>query len=179
MKRSLALPALLLCVVLSGCAAADPEAELRGRTQDVLDAANREDTAALRDSAQDLLSTISKLGGSGKLTPSREEELRKLTLAILEDAGLLDVAEVPSPAPTSAAPKISPKASPSPSPSPLPPPPPPSPSPSPPPPPPPPSPSPTESKGPKIKLPVNPSSEPPASPAGVASASPSPTSRPA
>ena len=175
MKRSLALPAVLLCVVLSGCAASDPEAELRGKTQDVLDAANRKDTSGLRDSAQDLLSTISQLGGSGKLTPSREEELRKLTLAILEDAGLLDVTEVPSPAPTSAAPKVSPKASPSPSPSPLPPPPPPSPSPSPSPPPP--SPSPTESKGPKIKLPVTPSSEPPASPAVVASASPSPTSR--
>ncbi len=154
MKPFLVLSAVLV-LGLSGCASADPQAQLRVRTRDVIAAANSENSAALRAKANDLLGTISKLGATRELDSTQEQQLRQLTLDVLADAGLLDVEPVPSPVPTTASPTPSPSPSPSPtlSPSPSPsPPPPPSPTPSPSPPPPSAAPSPQPSRSPRASV---------------------------
>ncbi len=122
----------VLVISLAGCSSANPDVELNDDVEAVIGAANDEDSSGVRGAVDDLLNTISALGGTGRLAPAREAELRALALAVLDDVELLDAE--PSPAPS---PSPSPSPRPSPSPSPSPPPPPPSPSPSP-------SPSPTE-----------------------------------
>lgn len=166
MKRRL-IPVVVLIVAvlaLASCSS-DPQAQLRGDVERVIATANDEDAGALRGAAQDLLSTISKLGGTGKLASARESELRQLTLAVLANAGLLDAEPSPSPVQTSEAPSPSPSPSPSPEPSVEP------------------SPSPEPSKKPKGKPSPSPSDDPvivipldPSPTAETGSAEPSPAS---
>lgn len=115
--------AVTLTLGLAGCSTADPEAQLRSDVSEVIAAGNSEDTAELRGKAQELLSTISALGGSGRITSAREAQLRELTLAVLRGADQLEVepSAPPSPSPTPS-PTPPPSPSPSPSPSPTPPP---------------------------------------------------------
>lgn len=127
-RLGLAAVGLVLALGLSGCSA-EPEDEVRAGVRDVIAAANSNDAATLRQEAEALLSTLSELGGSGRIDAARETQLRDLVLAILEDAALLDPAPSPSPSPSpTRAPSRAPSVAPSPSPSPSPPP---SPSPSP------------------------------------------------
>ena len=118
MLRSLPVT-LCLAVTLAGCSAADPDTELAADTEAVIAAANDGDSGGVRDKVDELLQTISSLGGTGKLTPAREAELRTLALAVLENVALLDAQPSPSAIP-SPSPSPSPRPSPSPSPSPRP-----------------------------------------------------------
>lgn len=124
MRPFLLVPVLV--VALAGCSSANPDAELADDIEAVIAEANDNDAGGVRDKVDELLQTISRLGGTGKLTPAREAELKALALAVLENVELLDAEPSPSPSPS-----LSPPPSPSPSPSPKPPPPPPPPSPSP------------------------------------------------
>ncbi len=160
--------AVTLTLGLAGCSNADPEAQLRSDVSEVIAAGNSEDTAELRGKAQELLSTISALGGSGQITSAREAQLRELTLAVLRGADQLEV--LPS-APASPTPSPSPSPTPPPSPTP-------SPSPSPTPPPSPSaSPTPKDDKGEPTPEPSKPGKSPKGSPSPVIelSVAPSPT----
>lgn len=128
MRPFLLVPVLV--VALAGCSPANPDAELAEDIEAVIAEANDDDAGGVRDKVDELLQTISRLGGTGQLTPGREAELRALALAVLENVELLDAEPSPSPSP-SPPPSPSPSPSPSPKPPPPPPPPPPSPSPSP------------------------------------------------
>ncbi len=124
MRPFLLVPVLV--VALAGCSSANPDAELADDIEAVIAEANDSDAGGVRDTVDELLQTIRRLGGTGQLTPAREAELNALALAVLENVELLDAEPSPSPSPSP-----SPPPSRSPSPKPPPPPPPPSPSPSP------------------------------------------------
>lgn len=111
MLRSLPVT-LCLAVTLAGCSAADPDAELATDVEAVIAAANDRDSGGVREQVDELLQTISSLGGTGRLTPAREAELRTLALAVLENVALLDAQPSPSPVPS---PSLSPSPSPRPS----------------------------------------------------------------
>jgi len=112
---------LCLAVTLAGCSAADPETEVAADVEAVIAEANDRDSGGVRDQVDELLQTISSLGGSGKLTRAREAELNTLALAVLENVALLDAQPSPSPSPSlPPSPSPSPRPSPSPSPSPRP-----------------------------------------------------------
>lgn len=120
MLRSIPV-AVALAVTLVGCSPADPEAALAEDVEAVIAEANDKDSRGVRDTVDELLQTISRLGGTGKLTPAREAELRALALGVLENVALLDAQPSPSPSPSPPAkptPSPTPKPSPSPSPSP-------------------------------------------------------------
>ncbi len=120
MLRSLPV-AVLLAATLAGCSSADPEAALAEDVEAVIAEANDKDSRGVRDTVDELLQTISRLGGTGQLTPTREAELRALALGVLENVPLLDAQPSPSPTPSpSAKPSPSPSPSPSPKPSPSP-----------------------------------------------------------
>ncbi len=124
MRPFLLVPVLV--IALAGCSSANPDAELTDDIEAVIAEANDSDAGGVRDTVDELLQTISRLGGTGQLTPAREAELKALALAVLENVELLDAEPSPSPSPSR-----SPSPSPSPKPPPPPPPPPPRPSPSP------------------------------------------------
>lgn len=122
--------AVVLAVTLAGCSSPDPEVALADDVEAVIAEANDKDSGGVRDKVDELLQTISRLGGTGKLTPAREAELKALALSVLENVDLLDAEPSPPPSPSPSPSPARPSPSPSPSPPP-PPPPPPSPSPSP------------------------------------------------
>jgi len=118
MRPFLLVPVLV--VALAGCSSANPDADLADDIEAVIAEANDNDAGGVRDKVDELLQTISRLGGTGKLTPAREAELKALALAVLENVELLDAEPSPSPSPSlsrSPSPLPSPKP-PSPSPSP-------------------------------------------------------------
>ena len=120
MRRALAAAAA--AVALAGCTQqSSPEAELQELSNDVVEAANAGDAAALRTAGGRLLDEVRQQSANGDIPSTKADALRVLTTRILANAGLLEESEQPSPSPSATpSPSPSPKPSPSPEPSPSP-----------------------------------------------------------
>ena len=120
--------AVVACLALTSCAQASPEAELQKKANDVVEAANAGDAAALRTAAGHMLEEVQQQSADADITSTKAQALRATLASILTKAALLDEqpspspsAESPSPAPSPSAESPSPSPSPSPEPSPPPP----------------------------------------------------------
>ena len=114
--------ACALAIALAGCSQqSSPEAELQELANDVVEAANAGDAAALRTAGGRLLDEVQAQSANGDIPSTKADTLRVLTTRILANAGLLEETDVPSPSPSpSRSPSPSPSPSPEPSPSPSP-----------------------------------------------------------
>lgn len=104
--------ALVLSLLLTGCAAGTPRDRLQERANAVVEAANAGDAAALRTAAGLLLREVDRQEGQADLAADTAQALRVLANRILANAGLLEAAPPsapPAPAPPSAAPAPSPE----------------------------------------------------------------------
>jgi outer membrane murein-binding lipoprotein Lpp len=112
--------AVALVLLLAGCSASSPKADLQSKMNAITDAANASDPAGLRAAVGQFEQEVTSQGQNADITSTQAQRLRALAELVMGDAALLEAS--PSPAPSSAAPSPSASPSPSPSPSPTPPP---------------------------------------------------------
>jgi hypothetical protein len=117
MRRLVAASAV--CLVLAGCSASSPKADLQTKMNAITDAANAGDAAGLRTAVGLFQQEVASQSQNADITSTQAQALRALTELVLADAALLE-ATSPSPTPSSAAPSPSPSPTPPPSPSPAP-----------------------------------------------------------
>jgi hypothetical protein len=101
-------------LLLTGCAASSPKAELQSKSNDVVSAANAGDAAALRTAVGRMQEEIAKQNDAGDLTTTKARSLQAVLTRILANADQLEATESPAPSPSPEQPSPEPSRSPSP-----------------------------------------------------------------